>query len=126
MSRCTRQTSSAEVFQHEVRTAVLLPPVVHGDDVGVAERGDRPRLGPEATQEPLVLRERVAEDLDRDPAPQVDVVGDVDIGRRARADGSEQPVPASDHAADLVSQAGTDHPRQATGRVRWHCGTLMR
>ncbi len=112
------QAAAAEILEHEERAVVLLAPVEHRHDVGVVERRHRPGLGPEAAQEALVGGQGVVEHLDGDAPAQPHVVGDVDVGRRPRTDGREQAVSASDHAPDLVSQAGTGHhPRLPAPRA---------
>ena len=42
------------------------------------------------------------QDLDGHAAPQLDVVGQVHGGGRARADGRHQPVAPAEHASDLL------------------------
>ncbi|GAC1313240.1 MAG: hypothetical protein NVSMB12_04650 [Acidimicrobiales bacterium] len=75
----------------------------------MAERRHDPGLGSEPAEEALVEGEGIVEHFDRDAPAQGHVVGDVDVGRRSRPDGSKEPVPTSDDASDLISQAGTGH-----------------
>ena len=77
-------------------------PVEDGHDVGVAEGGRGLGLGLEAAQERAVLGQVGVQDLDGDAAPQLDVVGQVHGGGRARADGRHQPVAPAEHASDLL------------------------
>ena len=60
--------------------------------MGVVEGGGGLRLGPEAAQERLVVGQRGVQHLDRDPAPQAHVVGQVDLRRRPGAEGRDEPV----------------------------------
>ena len=56
-------------------------------------------LAPEALDELLVLGEAGMEDLERDPALEVSVVGQPDIGHAARPDPPQDPVPPINNAA---------------------------
>jgi hypothetical protein len=49
------------------------------------------------------------QDLDRHPPAQADVVGQEDVGGRARADRGEEAVPASQDATEMVSDPGRSH-----------------
>ena len=75
----------------------------------MAERRGRTRLGPEPLQERRIARERRVQQLDRDLATELDVIGEVDLCRRAGADRCDQPVARPEHAADMVGHAREDH-----------------
>ncbi len=77
------ETAASEVLEDEIGRAALLAPVEDLEDVGVVERGDRSRLGPEPAEKGLVAGERGMENLDRDTAMERDVVGQVDMCGRA-------------------------------------------
>ena len=47
--------------------------------------------------------------LDRHPAAETDVVGEVDLRRRARPDRREEPVAPAEHTTDLLGHAGHGH-----------------
>ena len=79
------QAAALEQLEHHERHVVVAP-VVDGDDVGVVQRRRELRLGPEAAQERGVVGERGVQHLDRDPAAQPLVLGDVDATARAGAD----------------------------------------
>ena len=96
------QAPAAEVLEHQVGDVLVGSPVEDGHDVGMAERGRGLGFGLEAAQERAVLRQVGVQDLDGDAAPQLDVVGLVHGGGRARADGRHQPVAPAEHASDLL------------------------
>ncbi len=79
------QTAASEVLEHQVRSGaralVVLAPVEHRHDVGVAEPGRRTRLGAEPLQERCVVGQRGMQDLHRDTATELDIFGDVDRRR---------------------------------------------
>lgn len=104
------QRPAVEVLEDEERSVRVLSPVEDLHHVGVAEAGDGAGLGPEAAEERLVLGEGGVQDLDGDATVQLDVVGHVDVGRRASADGSDESVSPPEHAADLVGDARRGHP----------------
>ncbi len=92
----------------------MLAPVVHGEDVWVVQSRGGLRLRPEAAQEGLVVGERRVQHLDRNPPAETDVVGQVDLGRAARADGGDQAVPPAEDTTDLVCHAGHGHGERVT------------
>ena len=87
--------------------------VLHRDEVGVAEvaavedpdhvrmleAGGRLGLAPEALDELLVLGEAVVQDLDRDAAVELGVLGEPDVGHSAGADLVVEPVALVDDRA---------------------------
>ena len=109
------QAAAAEVLGDDVRSAVVVAPVVHGDDVRVVEGGRRLRLGPEAAEEGVVLGQGRVQHLHGDAPAEADVVGQVDLGGRAGADGGDQPVSPAQDATDLVRHAGHDHAARVSG-----------
>ena len=99
------QAAAAEVLEDEIGPVVVLAPVEDRHDVGMAQGGGRLGLGPEAAQEGFVVGQGGVQHLDRDASPQRHVLGQEDVSGRTRADGSEQAVPAAEHAAELVRHA---------------------
>ena len=67
-----------DVSHGDEQEAVELSRVVDGDDVGVVDGCGQPGLANEAVPEPLLLRQLGREDLERCPAPQPQVLGEVD------------------------------------------------
>ena len=102
------QRTALEQLEHHERHVVVAP-VVHGDDVGVVQRRRELGLGPEPAQERGVLGEGRVQHLDRDPAPQPRVLGDVDPAARAGADGAVQQVPAREDTAREVAHRTAGH-----------------
>ena len=111
------QAAALEQLEHHERHVVVAP-VVHGDDVRVVQRRRELGLGPEPAQERGVLGERRVQHLDRDPAAQPGVVGDVDAAARAGADGAVQQVPAREDTAREVAHRTAGHGFNGSGRVR--------
>ncbi len=111
------EAAPSQVLEDQVRLAVVLPPVEHRDDVRVGERCGGTSLRPEALQEARVVGERSVEQLHGHAPDQGDVVGEVDLSRRAPPDGREQPVAPGEHPPDLLGKGGACHPPQATGRL---------
>ncbi len=99
------QAAAGQVLQHQVGGAVLLAPVVDLEDVGMVEGGHRPRLGPEALEEGGVAGQCRVEHLDRHPAVERDVVGQVDVRGRARTQGGHESVPVAEDPPDGVGDA---------------------
>ena len=83
---------------HRDEVGVLeLAAVEDADHVRVLEAGRRLGLAAEALDELLVLGEAVVEDLDRDLAIELGVVGEPDVGHPARADLALELVALVDH-----------------------------
>jgi GAF domain-containing protein len=78
----------------DVVRALGLAAVVDGDDVRMGEARRRLRLAPEALDEEVVVRVAVVEDLDRDAAAELLVLGQVDVRHAPGAQLPEDPVPA--------------------------------
>ncbi len=77
-----------------------LAAVVDGDDVRVREAGRGLRLAPEALDEEVVAGVAVVEDLDGDAAPELLVLGEVDVRHAAGAELSQDPVAAVEERVD--------------------------
>jgi hypothetical protein len=103
------QAAAGEVLGDEVGGAVVLAPVVDGEDVGVVQGGGSLGLGAEPADEALVVGEGGVEELDRDPSPQAGVVGEQHLGRRARPDGRHEAIAAAEDAADELAEPGDGH-----------------
>ena len=84
----------------------------------MVERGGGPGLGLEPAQERLVVGERRVQHLDRDATAQAHVLGEEDMGGRAGADRGQQAVPTTEHAADLIHEAGQGHEPRLPARCR--------
>ena len=106
------QAAAPEVLADEVQRLAVVAPVEHRHHVGVAERRRSPCLGLEPAHEALVVGERRVENLDRDTSTEAHVLGEEDVGGRAGADRGQQAVATTEHAADLVHQAGGGHGRE--------------
>ena len=76
------EAPAAEVLGDEVGGAAVVAPVVDGEDVGVVQGRRGLGLGPEATEEGVVVGERLVEHLHGDAALQADVVGQEHLGGR--------------------------------------------
>src|SRR6185436_11304683 len=88
------QRLALEQLHHRVDDARFVADVVDGEDVGMIERGHRPRLALEAREAiggGVGLR---GKDLDRDLAPEPRVVGAIDLAHAAPADRAEDLVRA--------------------------------
>ena len=72
------------------------PAVVDADDVGVLEPGGRLGLAAEALDELGVLGEAAVQQLQRDLAPELLVLGEEHVGHPARAEPRDEPVAAVD------------------------------
>ena len=92
----------------------------------MAQGRGRLRLRPEAAEERLVVGQAGMQHLDRHPAPQAHVIGQVHLRRRPRAEWREESVSPAQHTTDLLGHAGHGHdarillPRRWT-RSRWCC-----
>ena len=83
------QRAALDVLHRDVRRAVVLEVVVHGDDVRVAQRAGDARLAQEALRERRVGGVERAELLQRDEAVQVGLAREVD-DRHAAAPSSRR------------------------------------
>ena len=96
------QVDALEQLHRHVEEALLLPEVVHGDDVGVVEQGRRLGLALEALQGLVVGAEAGGERLEGDEAVQHGVVGLVDLAHRAAAELADDRVLADPLAIHAV------------------------
>ena len=80
------QRAPVEVLHRDVVGALGLAAVVDRDDVLLREARCVLGLAAEALDELLVTRVPVVEDLDRDAAPELLVLGEVDVRHAARAE----------------------------------------
>ena len=79
------ERATLDVLHDDVVRAVRLAAVEDRDDVRVREAGRVGRLSAEALDELLVVRVPRVEHLDRDPASELLVLGEVDVGHAATA-----------------------------------------
>ena len=102
------QVRSLDVPHRDVQHAVGLARVVDGDDVGMVETGGDARFADEPLPERFILGELGTEDLQRDPAPEAQVLGQVDDGHPSSPDHRCHPM------------TGDLGPHPAVGRHQWH------
>ena len=96
-----REVLAVDQLHDDVRAARVLAVVVDRDDVGVAERGRRLRLLPEARREVGVAQVLGAEQLERDVATELGVGGAVDGRHPAAAQQLDQAVATTQDLSDL-------------------------
>ena len=89
-----------EVLHRDVVRALGLAAVVDRDDVRMRERGRVLRLAAEALDELLVVRVAVVEDLDRDAAAELLVLGEVDVRHPAGAKLAHDLIATVEEGAD--------------------------
>ena len=94
------EAAALDHLHGDVVRALGLAAVVDGDDVRVREPGCRLRLAAEALDEEVVARVALVEDLDRDAAPELLVLGEVDVGHAAGAELPQDPVAAVEERVD--------------------------
>ncbi len=109
------EAPAAQVLGDDVGAPVVVAPVVDGDDVGVAQARRGLRFGAEAAQERGVVGQGGMEQLDGHASAKADIVGQVDLRRRSRAHGGDQPISPAEHATDLVGHAGHHHAARVPG-----------
>jgi hypothetical protein len=106
-----RQRLAAQVLEDQVGRALVLAPVVDGDDVGVIEARGGAGLDVEAA--PILVGERAVvaarHELDGDVAPELQVAGEVDRAETAAAE------PADDLEATADAVAGLRHGQRLGG-----------
>ena len=110
-----RERRPFEVLEHDVRHLVAREPHVRRlDDVGVTERADGTSFVHEALDHVGVGRELRMQDLDREPALDEHVLGEIDRPHSTGSDLSDDPVAPLDHVSrleDRISGQCTDpHP----------------
>ena len=94
------QAAPVEVLHRDVVGALGLPAVEDRDDVRVREARCVLRLAAEALDELLVVRVPVVQDLDRDPAAQFLVLGEVDVRHAAGAKLAHDLIATIEEGAD--------------------------
>ena len=94
------QGAAVEVLHRDVVGALGLAAVVDRDDVRVAQAGRVLGLAAEALDERVVGRVAVVEDLDRDAAAELLVLGEVDVRHPTRAELALDAVAAVEDGAD--------------------------
>ena len=67
------QRRAVEILHHDVLAVFVFANVVDGADIGMVERGRRPRLAPEALQRLRILRQFVGQKLQSDTPAQAQV-----------------------------------------------------
>ena len=80
------ERAPGQALHRDVVGALVLAAVEDADHVGMRQRGGRLGLAAEALHELDVLGEAPVQDLERDLAAEVGVLGAVDVGHPARAD----------------------------------------
>src|SRR4029079_2428738 len=114
-----------EVLHRDVVRALGVAAVVDRDDVRVGEPGGVLRLAAEALDELVVGRVPVVEDLDRDPAPELLVLGEIDVGHAAGAELADDLVTAVEDRVDQGVRYGHRFRRlviRPPGQYRLHDG----
>ncbi len=96
------QGPAAQVLEDQEGAALVLAPVVDGEDVGVGQGGGGLGLVAEAAQEVAVVGQAGVEDLDGHPALEDDVPGGVDGRGSPAAEGGFDPVAAREDPPDGV------------------------
>ena len=109
---------AVDQLHDDERPVLVLAEVVHGHDVGMVQRRRGQRLLPEARAEVGIAAVLGAEDLDRDVAIELGVVGAVDGGHAPLPEELHQPIPPAQDAADL-RQIAVSH------RVGWPSGARI-
>ena len=110
-----REALAAHVLHDRVGRAVVLHAhVEHVDDVLVPHAGGRPRFALEPRDGHALVGEVVMQDLDRDRAPDGDVLGLVDRAHPAAPEDPAQAVLPADDGADEAARRG-HHASRAGG-----------
>jgi hypothetical protein len=86
------EVDAVDALHREEVGVADLPGVVHGDDVGVGQLGGGFGLAAESLEHALVGRVFVADELERDRAPQPVVAGLEDLAHAAGAEFVQNPV----------------------------------
>src|SRR5205823_550135 len=100
-SRCERavalhqraQVAALDVTHDQVEEAVRLARLVHGDDVGVVDRGREARLADEPLAVRGVLRVFAGDQLQCDAPLEVQLLGQVDDSHSPTAENGVEPAP---------------------------------
>ena len=93
------QVLTVDELHDDERAVLVLAEVVDRDDVGVVERGGGQGLLAEAGAEVRIATVLGAEDLDRDVAIELGVVGAVDAGHAPLPEELHQSIPPAEDAA---------------------------
>jgi hypothetical protein len=96
--RSGAEAGSVDELHDEEGDAAVLAHVVHGDDVGVVQRGRGTRLAHEALAR-VGRRGRIRQDLDRDVAVQVEIARAVDDPHPAASELAVEAVASPKHGA---------------------------
>ena len=119
-----RQRFPVDPLHRDEEHAVLVAQVVDREDVRVVEPGGRAGLVNEAFPSVAVGGESVGQHLDRDPAPERRVLGEVHLSHSAGTDGFENLVAAerlSDHGRDTSICFASSEVRPGRGFARYSC-----
>ena len=100
------ERAAREVLHRDVVRAVVGAAVVDADDVGVLEAGRRLGLAAEALDEVRVLGEAAVQQLQRDLAPELLVLGQEHVGHPPGAEAREHLVAAVDDRAVVDARSG--------------------
>ena len=100
--QAVRQRFTLDPLEDEVRRSVQALEAVDRGDVGMAERGEDPRLALEAPQAPRVAAKGVGQALDRDLAAQAGIERTIDPPHAAGAEQVEDLI-----AADVLAEDET-------------------
>ena len=112
-----RKAAAAEVLRDEVRLALVVAPVVDGEDMRVVQGRGRLRFGAEPAEKGLVVGQRLVQQLGGHAPPKARVVGEVHQCRRSRSDRCDQPVAPAQHPTDLVGHPRDDHSMRVDRRA---------
>jgi hypothetical protein len=107
------EAAALDHLHGDVVRALCFAAVVDRDDVRVRERCGRLRLAPEALDEELVVRVAVVEDLDRDAAAELLVLGQIDIRHAPGAQLAQDAVAPVEERVD--QRVGYGHLRVRLG-----------
>ncbi len=112
-----------QLHDDEDRPVLQLDVVDDIDDVAVADEVDRARLLEEARDRVATLRVVLAEELERDVASELGVLGAVDASHAAPADDLGEPVRSEDFPDSRLRLLG-GRPRLLVGRAQ-HDGEVL-
>jgi hypothetical protein len=107
------QAPALDDFHGDVVRPLGLTAVVDRDDVGMREPRRGLCLAAEPLDEELVVRVTVVQDLDGDAAPELLVLGQIDVRHAARAELPEDAVAPVEERVD--QGVGNCHPRFRLG-----------
>ena len=93
------ERAAGQVLHHDVVGVVVGPAVIHADDVGVLQAGGGLGLAAEALDESRILGETAVQQLQRDLASELLILGEEDIGHAARPEAGDHAVAPVDERA---------------------------